>query len=215
MSIGIYKITSPSGKIYVGQSINIEKRWVYYYNVKCKSQSKLYNSLLKYGSKNHKFEVIEECFVEQLDEREIYWGNYYNVLSNTGLNLRLGNLRGKWSKETLVKMSKSQLGKIKGDYHSKEFKQKISNIQKGNKNRLNIKHSNETKQKISKANSKPNLKLNKPVIQYDLQGNFIQEWESTNQIKKTLNINPTGVSLVLNNKQKTAYGYIWKFKKNN
>lgn len=45
--IGIYKITSPSGKIYIGQSINIEKRWEKYqkYIENIKNQIKLYNSL--------------------------------------------------------------------------------------------------------------------------------------------------------------------------
>jgi len=45
--VGIYKITSPSGKIYIGQSINIEKTWKYRYkNLNaCKRQTILYNSL--------------------------------------------------------------------------------------------------------------------------------------------------------------------------
>jgi group I intron endonuclease len=210
--IGIYKIISPTGKIYVGQSINIENRWKDYKKLKCKKQIKLYNSFLKYGIENHKFEIIEECLEEQLERREIYWGEYYDVLKK-GLNLRLGNKRGKWSEETLLKMSKSQLGKIKGDYHTEEFKNKISLIQKGNKNRLNIKHTEEAKQRISKANSKPNFKLNKSVLQYDLQGNFIKEWESIKQIKENLNIKVSaGISAVLHNKQKTAYGFIWKLK---
>lgn len=153
MSIGIYKITSPSGKVYIGQSTNIEKRWKYYLSLNCKNQIKLFNSLKKYGPGNHKFEIIEECSENVLEEREIYWGHICNTL-NDGLNLRLGNKRGKWSKETLIKMSKSQSGKIKGDYHTDEFKEKISLIQKGNKNRLNINHTEETKQKISKSNSK-------------------------------------------------------------
>lgn len=152
--IGIYKITSSSGKIYVGQSINIYKRWKYYTDLKCKNQIKLYNSLLKYGVDQHKFEIIEECSEDQLEEKEIYWGEKYKVLTE-GLNLRLGNKRGKWSEETLLKMSLSQKGKIKGDYHTQDFKNRISNIQKGNKNRLGITHNEETKQKIGLSNSKP------------------------------------------------------------
>ena len=51
--IGIYKITSPSQRIYIGQSINIEKRWKEYSVTKLKSQPKIKNSILKYGIKNH------------------------------------------------------------------------------------------------------------------------------------------------------------------
>ena len=57
--IGIYKITSPSGKIYVGQSWNIEKRFFRYKSLACKAQCKLYASFKKYGVKNHIFEYVE------------------------------------------------------------------------------------------------------------------------------------------------------------
>lgn len=56
-NIGIYKITSPSGKLYIGQSINIKRRFNYYKGLHCKKQIKLYNSLLKHGFENHKCEV--------------------------------------------------------------------------------------------------------------------------------------------------------------
>ena len=46
--IGIYKITNPKEKVYIGQSIDIEKRWKrYYYTLNCKSQTALYRSLKK------------------------------------------------------------------------------------------------------------------------------------------------------------------------
>jgi hypothetical protein len=102
--IGIYKITSPTNKIYIGQSTNIENRKYYYTSIKCDKQHKLYNSLVKYGWEQHKFEVIEECSLEQLNEREIYWGQYYDVLSENGLNLRLGDANGLCSEETKQKI---------------------------------------------------------------------------------------------------------------
>ena len=79
--IGIYKIISPSGKIYIGQSINIHKRWSAYKNIKYVKQPRISNSVLKYGIENHKFEIIEECSLEDLDTRETYWKQHYiNVL---------------------------------------------------------------------------------------------------------------------------------------
>ena len=64
--IGIYKITSPSGKIYIGQSINIEKRInSYKYSASIK-QRKIYNSIIKYGIEYHDFTIIEECKLEEL-----------------------------------------------------------------------------------------------------------------------------------------------------
>lgn len=75
--IGIYKITNPKGKVYVGQSININHRKAEYRTLQCKGQPKIFNSLKKYGWDNHKFEIIEECPIEKLDEREVYWKQYY------------------------------------------------------------------------------------------------------------------------------------------
>ena len=56
--VGIYKITNPSGKIYIGQSVNIDNRISSYKNLKCKNQTKLYRSLLKYTFENHIFEIL-------------------------------------------------------------------------------------------------------------------------------------------------------------
>ena len=81
MSIGIYKITSPSGKIYIGQSSNVENRWNKYKNINNSvTQLKLYRSFKKYDIENHKFEIIEECKITELNECEIRWVLYFNLL---------------------------------------------------------------------------------------------------------------------------------------
>jgi len=70
---GIYKITSPSNKIYIGQSRDANKRFNLYRLLHCKRQFYLYNSFLKYGFENHKIEIIHQC-----DEHELNnLGNYY------------------------------------------------------------------------------------------------------------------------------------------
>ena len=128
MIIGIYKITNPKGKINIGQSINIERRWDEYKRLqRCKNQVKLYNSLLKYGPENHKFEIIEECSKDDLDKRELYWGKYYDVLGKNGLNLKLGNGRGECSEETKRKISKSNKGKAGKYIRTKQIRNKTSN----------------------------------------------------------------------------------------
>ena len=56
--IGIYKITNPKGKIYIGQSSNIERRMIEHkYRSKTKNL-KLYSSLRKYGIDNHKIDIL-------------------------------------------------------------------------------------------------------------------------------------------------------------
>jgi len=126
---GIYKIISPSEKIYIGQSIDIENRWEKWYKkTRCKTQTKLFNSLKKYGPENHIFEIVEECNINQLNEREIFWGIHYNVLGENGLNLKLGDANGLCSEETKQKISINNKGisRNKGIPKSKEHKQKLS-----------------------------------------------------------------------------------------
>ena len=78
--IGIYKVIYlPESKVvYVGQSINIEGRFKqhkkYYNNPKeLGYNSHFYRTLRKYGIDNFQFELIEECSVEELNDKEIYW----------------------------------------------------------------------------------------------------------------------------------------------
>ena len=81
--IGIYKITNPKGKVYVGQSINIEKRWKTYKRAQpneLRDQRKLLHSLNKYGSENHIFEVLEECLESVINEKEIFWIEHFDSI---------------------------------------------------------------------------------------------------------------------------------------
>jgi group I intron endonuclease len=83
--IGIYRITNPSGKNYIGQSNNIERRWKSYYSLNCKGQPKLYASLSKYGINKHKFEILEQCKEEELYKKEYYYIQQHNSFKE-GLN---------------------------------------------------------------------------------------------------------------------------------
>jgi len=81
IKIGIYKITSPSNKIYIGQSINIKRRFNQYRLLdKSSIGPKLYNSLKKHGPKNHKFEILEECYVQELNGKEVHYKLEYNSI---------------------------------------------------------------------------------------------------------------------------------------
>ena len=149
--IGIYKITSPLGKIYIGQSIDIDYRFYVYKKLKCKQQLRIYNSFLKHGVDNHVFEVIEECNVEFLNERERYWQDYYNVLGKKGLNCIL--------------VSTNECSKVL----SKETKSKISNSLFG------FKHTEESKGKINLFLSSI-IGLYLFIISKPLFGIFIDSW---------------------------------------
>lgn len=93
--VGIYKIENlVNGHKYIGQSNNIIKRWN---REKCSAflekdhsyDYPLSRALRKYGIENFSFEVIEECSIDNLNEREKYWISYYDTFYN-GYNQTLG-----------------------------------------------------------------------------------------------------------------------------
>lgn len=139
--IGIYKITSPSGRIYIGQSVDMKKRFRAYKNLSCKNQPIIYNSLLKYGFETHEFEVLCECSVEDLNNNERYYQDYFSVIGVNGMNCVLtasSDKSGKLSEETIIKIKIARSKQI----ITKEHAEKIS---KANTGRI---HSEETKAKI-------------------------------------------------------------------
>ena len=170
---GIYKITSPTNKVYIGQSWNIENRWKSYNRLKCKMQPKIYNSLFKHGVKNHTFEILHNLpnDIDQkiLNNYEIYYWELYKNCNIEMLNLREPTSRGKFSKETIQKMIDCKINKPLSNTHkfnisiankgkSKPigFGDKISIAKKG------YRCSEETKIKISKTlTGKPGSKHTK------------------------------------------------------
>jgi group I intron endonuclease len=243
--IGIYKITSPTNKIYIGQSIDIDRRKNEYKRLqRCKRQTRLYNSLKKYGYENHKFEIIEECSEDKLLERETYWKNYYKVLEIPSLCCRMDGRGGRLSEETKQKIINSNKGKVGNYIRNDKIKNKISIS-----NSISIYQFSLNGEFIKKWDSitkaeyvfgkgiKENLKQktksshgyvwnytykfpgynifhknSKSIIQYDLNKKFIKEWNSIIEIEKTLGYPNSNISSCCNNKQKTAYGFIWEFK---
>ena len=130
---GIYKITNLKGEIYIGQSVNVYRRFNTYekHINSIKSQIKLYNSIKKYGIHNHKFEIVENCPIDILNERERYYQEYYNCV-NFGLNCKYTTTDSKCcylSTETKDKISNSSKDRIFTD----EWKNKISNSLTGRK----------------------------------------------------------------------------------
>lgn len=93
--IGIYKITNKvNNNSYIGQSVNIEKRWERH-KISYKNEfdhnynNHLYRAMRKYGLENFTFEIIEICNQEELNNKERYYIEKYDTFFN-GYNLTLG-----------------------------------------------------------------------------------------------------------------------------
>ena len=105
--VGVYKITNPSGKVYIGQSLRIESRLNCYRSMNCKSQRHLYSSIFKHGWDKHSFEVIhqlpEDVTQETLNTYETFYWQQYKECKVKMLNIREPGSKGRISEETKLK----------------------------------------------------------------------------------------------------------------
>jgi len=182
--IGIYKITSPSGRVYIGQSWDIERRFKEYKKSLAIRQTKLFNSIAKYGIENHVFEIIHE-FLEEIDQKilddhEILYWNQYKNLGIDVLNVREPGKGGKHSKETKKLMSEWHKGKVVLE----STKEKLRNLPKNNKK----------------------------IIMLNLNGEFVKEFKNIKEAAKELKSITTPICKVLNNTQKTCKNHFFMYK---
>lgn len=138
--VGIYKITSPTKKVYIGQSIDVVKRIWYYEKELCKKQALLYNSIKKYGWNKHKFEILCQCDESELNTLEVYYIELFQSYnSEYGLNLMSGGkAHGRHSDATKQKMREVHMGNQggrgnKGGHLSEERKQRLRETHIGKK----------------------------------------------------------------------------------
>lgn len=135
---GVYKITSPSQRVYVGSSVNLRSRYNTYKNYPSKKQKLLFRSINKYGFEQHSFEILCLCEPSERLKKERFYGDAYKSLSTFGgLNLilpmsddspaiyseqtiklfsEIGKNR-KYSAETRLKFSQAKKGKYQNGEH--------------------------------------------------------------------------------------------------
>lgn len=134
--IGIYKIQNKiNGKIYIGQSNNIERRLKEHCCPEAYKRSRIPVDIAihKYGKENFIFEVVEECSLEQLNQREEFWIQYFNSYK-TGYNCSKGgeqqsigsnNGRACLTEEDVVEIRKAYARHERQKEVYKKYKDKI------------------------------------------------------------------------------------------
>lgn len=225
ITTGVYKITNTTNnKSYIGQSVNIEKRWSYYRHGS-KDHTPILFAIRKYGLDNFTFEIIEECDREMLNEREIYWIKEANTISPKGYNLSTGGRKTTWmytpSRATLEKRSKA----LKGQKRTDETKRKMSIAQKGrtfsedHREKLRLAHlgqipwnkgiptSETAKRKmIASKTGVPAVWRNKPVV----RGDGVV-FESIKQAAQDINATYGGIIRVCKGERNKIYGHTFRY----
>lgn len=190
----IYKITNNvNGKIYIGQTRATEPiRWqqhIWHANNCPKSDSVLLcYAIKKYGKENFQREIIEECNNDILNEREIYWINYYNSTDkNIGYNLTIGGEACcKYSDEEILEAFKQEKTVIRAS-------QLIGMSRGAFSKRLQALGCVTTREV--------------PIEQYSLQGELLNIYNNA-----TIASEETGISFsnITSSENITSGGYIWR-----
>lgn len=228
----VYKITSPSGKIYIGITSNIIKRFCFYKNHSCENQTIIYNSIVKYGWDNHIKEILfisltkEEAFKKEIELIEYYKTN------KTSLNISNGGLTGHGlsidenplSKKTLQFTKEGEFIKEWDSLNSIEYSLKFSatNIGKVCRNKTFWQHGYLWCFKedynngivpvyidiIGKGNSKS-------ILKYNNQMKLVKEYFSVSEaIREYKGINPKrNIYSSLKYNSIDGLGNYWKYKK--
>ena len=116
------------------------------------------------------------------------------------------------SEETKQKIRLSLKGKMTGDKNPMFGKYGDKNPNYGNSWTAEQKKLQSEKLKGRKRSEETLLKIRKPILQYDIDGNFIKEWISLSEAANTLDIYVGCINNCLRNRSKSSYGFVWKYK---
>lgn len=196
----IYKHTSPSGKVYIGQTcMNVWVRWLH--NGKGYMRNPIFwKAIQKYGWDNFTHEILLEGLSKsEANYAEIYLIKWYK-LHNMSYNCTAGG-DGTLG---LTPWNKGLKGWLtpwnKGKHLSEETKTKISQHKRGHKygpqSEEHIRHKAE-KRKV-------------PIVQVDINNPMIwKEWPSAKDVEDCLKFNRKNIGQSVTNRSIHAYGYFW------
>lgn len=217
----IYKLICPtSGEVrYVGKTVqSLTKRLYKHQYERSRNPSKKNSWLIgleKLGLLfDVKIELVEECGIDKLNEREIFWIKFFKdsgcKLTNMTEGGDVGSLGHKHSQEAIEKIKKR--AKEPRAKMSDEGKKNISKSLVGNLRHKGYKHNEETKKQISEI-KKGTLSWNAtPVLQLTKDGELVKEWVSSHAAAKELGLSQGNIWTVINGGRNTCGGYKWRLK---
>lgn len=227
-----------NGKIYIGQTTNINSRIASHKNKSKTIKNKFYNAVRKYGWESFKFSIlttIEASSIEELteilDKLEIAYIKKYDSY-NSGYNATLGGHSKRGYKQSIEFVQKCKNRKYSIECRNKmsiAAKNRIVSKETREKHRVNAinrKLYQLSKSSIQKRNKRIKDSLGKSIIQLDNTNTVINEFpaiiDAIKYIQKNLaqNLTVKGIHRSLyrhcNNltKKREYYGFIWKYKSN-
>ncbi len=220
----IYLITNKiNNKRYVGKTIkSLSTRFYNHcYASKTGSTTYFHKAIRKYGDDSFIIEELDRCDADVLGEKEIEWISKLKPEYNQTLGGDGGILGYSHTEETKKIISQKNTGKLVGNKnpfynqtHTEEQKEKWSKMRKGKPSPCGFagkSHKEESKSKTSQTlKNNPNVKRTK-VFQYDIEGNFLREFQSISDASKFVGTTPSNIKYTCEGKFKHCKGYKWSY----
>lgn len=218
----IYKATNKiNEKSYVGQTVDYRSRVWQHQRCYEKENCKFHDAIKEFGFDNFDWEILKTCEnKKEADQSERYYIEYYNSYRD-GYNENKGGVGGH---NAVPVVCLSLNGEFVKRYDSAADAEKDGfnnvNVILCCKNKLYTckKHlfmfEEDYLKHGAKKYTKPESKCSKPVIQCDMNGNFINEFRSVQQAARETGSSRTSISGVLTGKYKSANGFIFTYKEN-
>lgn len=210
----IYKITNLiNQKGYIGKTIaTVQERFRQHLSDANKERNKnrpLYRAINKYGPENFVVETLESCSNEILNEREIYWIDFYQTYQN-GYNATLGG-------DGLSYIDYKEVVETYRKYQNCRKTAEVLGIHQDSVSNI-LKAENEP---ILDSTTVVKQSLGKKVGMYSLEGEFILEFQTLRDgarylidhgySNSSIGTSRTHISEVCRGKRKTTGGFTWKF----
>lgn len=202
----VYCYTTPSNKKYIGITrYSLKQRMKSGYN------QYFTHAINKYGLENIKSEILQDDLtLEEAEKLERYYIHLYDTTNEEkGYNITYGG-EGfqRYDYFEVLDCYKS---------HNENFKETVECIGCTSKTLLNILEGAgyNRKELVSQINRNAyyNQGKNTPVLQYDLNGNFIKEYKSVKEAADEVGLKSSAsIFSVCKNKRNKAKNYFWRFK---
>ena len=225
----IYKYTFPNGKVYIGQTYKGSGRYGTTWGYKTQI---VYRAMLKY--KDFKKEILEYCDEDKVDERESYYIEKYDSMNqDKGYNRDTGGNENKvFSKETRKMISEAHEGQailqfdLEGNFLAEwdYINLAAEMLELDSKNISACLHGKtgqcggyqwKFKDQEKEIGKYIEYDGRRRVNQYDLEGNYIDTWDSILDISLSLGIATTGIIKCCQFKRKKAGNYQWRYYEGN
>lgn len=214
----IYMLISPSGKKYIGQTINLKNRMQKYAYNDSRGQVAIYRAIKKYGWENFDVDILLEVkrkdkVREILNIFEYAFIKKFNTVYPYGYNLTTGGDHSELSAHSKEKIRLANLGRKQTDAAKRNMSISGLNMDINKREKINNAIRSMSLEARERINTASRISKSVKIHQYSIDGVLLNTYNSIKEASIATGILTTGIGVVLrcHRNRETAGGYVWKY----